>query len=55
MNRDELVEAFRGLRVAHVCDGMDYVGCFERGNMSGKIRPLWRDTDTFAETVPVTI
>ena len=51
MDRQELIEAFRGLRVTDVCDGMDYVGCFERGNMSGKVRPLWRDTDTFAHRI----
>lgn len=51
MNREELIEAFRGLRVADVCDGMDYVGLFERGCMSGEVRALWRDTDTFAHRI----
>jgi len=51
MNREELIEAFRGLRVTDVCDGMDYVGCFERGNMSGDVRPLWRDTDAFTHRI----
>jgi regulator of RNase E activity RraA len=47
MDRAKLIELYRGLRVTDVCDGMDAVGCFERGNVSGDIRPLWRDTDTF--------
>jgi len=51
MDRQELIEAFRGLRVTDVCDGMDAVGCFERGNMNGKVRTLWRDTDTFAHRI----
>jgi regulator of RNase E activity RraA len=51
MDRNRMIEAFDGLRVTDVCDAMDAVGCFERGNVSGEVRPLWRDTDTFAHRI----
>lgn len=51
MDRETLIELYRGLRVTDVCDGMDAVGCFERGNVSRDIRPLWRDTDTFTHRI----
>ena len=51
MNREQLIEAFRGLRVADVSDAMDYVGLLGRGLMSRKIRPVFRDTDTFSHRI----
>src|SRR3989442_14485965 len=39
---------FRGLRVADVSDGMDAVGLQNTGLMDADIRPLWKDTQTFA-------
>jgi regulator of RNase E activity RraA len=51
MDRDALLEAFRGLRATDVCDAMDHVGLFGRGLMDRAIRPLWRDTDTFAHRI----
>ncbi len=51
MDRQELIEAFKGLRVTDVCDGMDYVGCLDRGLMDRKIRPLFRDTENFCHRI----
>jgi regulator of RNase E activity RraA len=42
-----LLEAFRGLRVADVTDGMDAVGLQNIGLMDPSIQPLWRDTQRF--------
>lgn len=43
----KLLKAFDGLRVADVCDGMDYVGLNNTGLMDPEIRPLWRDTKDY--------
>ncbi len=51
MNREELIEAFRELRVADVSDAMDAVGLFERGSMNPKIRPLYRDLEGFSHRI----
>jgi 4-hydroxy-4-methyl-2-oxoglutarate aldolase len=40
----KLLQAFEGLRVADVCDGVDAVGLHGRGLMDPDIHPLWRDT-----------
>lgn len=42
-----LLEAFRGLRVADVTDGLDALGLQNIGLMDPSIQPLWRDTQTF--------
>ena len=39
---------YNGLRVADVSDGMDIAGLADVGLMNPDIRPLWRDTDSFA-------
>jgi regulator of RNase E activity RraA len=44
----ELLALFEGLRVADVTDGMDAVGLPNVGLMDPEIRPLWKDTQTFA-------
>ncbi len=44
----ELLEAFQGLRVADVTDGMDAVGLQNTGLMNPEIHPLWRDTVHYA-------
>ncbi len=49
--RLEVLELFEGLRVTDVCDGMDAVGLRDVGLMDPAIRPLWRDTETFAHRV----
>jgi 4-hydroxy-4-methyl-2-oxoglutarate aldolase len=47
MDRKELIETFRGLRVADVSDGMDYCGLLDRGLVDRQIRPLFRDLENF--------
>lgn len=43
----KVLQAFAGLRVADVTDGMDFVGLKNIGLMDPEIRPLWRDTKTY--------
>jgi regulator of RNase E activity RraA len=43
----KLLQAFEGLRVADVCDGMDFVGLKNIGLMDSEIHPLWRDPKTY--------
>jgi 4-hydroxy-4-methyl-2-oxoglutarate aldolase len=43
----QVLNAFDGLRVADVCDGMDAVGLHNTGLVDADIRPLWRDTEKF--------
>ncbi len=43
----EILEAFEGLRVADVSDGMDKAGLKNVGLMDPAIHPLWKDTKTF--------
>ncbi len=47
----QLIELFKNLRVADVCDGMDAVGLQNIGNMDPEIRPLWRDTKEFKHRI----
>ncbi len=49
--RQALLERYRGLRVTDVSDGMDYMGLWDRGNMSPDIRPLWRDIEGFSHRI----
>jgi regulator of RNase E activity RraA len=51
MDRKTLLEAFRGLRVADVSDGMDYVGLMGRGLVDREIRPLFRDLEKFSHRI----
>lgn len=44
---DSLLALYEGLRVADVSDGMDVVGRRDVGLMAPRIRPLWRDVETF--------
>jgi len=50
-HRTQVLEAFAGLRLTDVCDGMDAVGLQDVGLMDKQIRPLWRDTDGFAHRI----
>ncbi len=43
-----ILDAFEGLRVADVSDGMDFVGLANVGLMDPAIHALWKDTDSFA-------
>lgn len=47
INRMEILELYKGLRVTDVIDGMDAIGLQDVGTMSPDIRPLWRDVETF--------
>lgn len=43
-----LLDAFAGLRVADVSDGMDFVGLVNTGLMDPAIHALWKDPEEFA-------
>ncbi len=43
----ELLQLFKGLRVADVSDGMDMVGLKDVGLLSTDITALWKDIDSF--------
>ena len=43
-----ILEAFRGLRVADVSDGMDMAGLQDVGLVAPEIHALWRDVEGFA-------
>ena len=47
INRNEIMELYKGLRVTDVVDGMDAVGLQDTGTMSPDIHPLWRDIENF--------
>lgn len=47
VSNDSLLALYEGLRVADVSDGMDVVGRRDVGLMDPRIRPLWRDVETF--------
>lgn len=42
-----LLDAFAGLRVADVSDGMDFVGLVNTGLMDPEIHPLWKDAQEY--------
>ncbi len=48
---DRVLALYKYLRVADVSDGMDIVGLQDIGTVNESIRPLWKDTDTFAHRV----
>ncbi len=43
----KILQAFAGLRVADVTDGMDFVGLKNIGMMNPEIHPVWKDPKTF--------
>lgn len=45
---NKILQAFEGLRVADVTDGMDAVGLFNIGLMDREIHPLWKDPKDYA-------
>jgi len=47
VNRKEILDLYKGLRVTDVVDGMDAVGLQDTGTMSNDIHPLWRDIENF--------
>ena len=44
----QVLEAFQGLRVADVSDGMDMVGLVDTGLVDPSIHPDWVDTETMS-------
>jgi regulator of RNase E activity RraA len=44
----ELLQLYKGLRVADVSDGMDMVGLKDVGLLSTEIEALWKDIDNFS-------
>ncbi|HEY5504724.1 MAG TPA: hypothetical protein VIK28_06155, partial [Sedimentisphaerales bacterium] len=44
---EEMLNLYKGLRVADVVDGMDKVGLNNIGTMSPDIKPLWKDTEHY--------
>ena len=46
-----ILDMYKYLRVADVSDGMDVVGLQDVGTVDQEIRPLWKDTETFAHRV----
>jgi regulator of RNase E activity RraA len=47
----ELLQMYKGLRVADVSDGMDMVGLKDVGLMNTGIEALWKDIDNFSHQV----
>jgi 4-hydroxy-4-methyl-2-oxoglutarate aldolase len=43
----KVLKAFEGLRVADVCDGMDFVGLKNSGLMDPEIHPVWKDAKNY--------
>ena len=46
-----VLDAFAGLRVADVSDGMDFAGLPNTGLMDPEIHPLWKDTTSYAHRI----
>jgi 4-hydroxy-4-methyl-2-oxoglutarate aldolase len=47
LSDSNILELFKGLRVADVSDGMDMVGLKDVGLMDQRIQALWKDIDSF--------
>ncbi len=47
----KILDLYKYLRVADVSDGMDLVGLQDVGLVDPSIKPLWKDTETFAHRV----
>lgn len=48
---DQLLQAYKGLRVADVSDGMDMAGMRDAGLMDQHIQALWRDMENFHHVI----
>lgn len=48
VNRQEILDLYKGLRVTDVVDGLDAVGLQDILTMTPNIRPLWRDIENFS-------
>src|SRR5688500_20405141 len=49
----KVLDAFEGLRVADVSDGMDFVGLQDIGLVNPEIHPLWKDTTLYTHRIIV--
>ncbi len=47
LSDQQILKLYDGLRVADVCDGMDYVGLHDQGLMDQSITALWKDIENF--------
>jgi regulator of RNase E activity RraA len=47
----KVIEAFQGLRVADVSDGMDAVGLQDIGLLDPSVHPLWTDAQKFSHRI----
>lgn len=47
----KVLEAFGGLRVADVSDGMDFVGLQDKGLVNPEIHALWKDTTNYSHRI----
>jgi regulator of RNase E activity RraA len=47
----KVLQAFDGLRVADVSDGMDFVGLQDIGLVNPEIHPLWKDTTNYSHRI----
>ena len=50
-NRRADAKLFEGLRLTDICDAMDAVGLQDMGLVDRRIRPLWRDTESFSHRI----
>ena len=48
---EQLLELYKGLRVADVSDGMDMVGLRDAGILDQRIEALWKDTENFTHRI----
>ena len=49
--RSYILKLYEGLRLTDVLDGMDLIGLQDIGLMNKRIRPLWRDTESFTHRI----
>lgn len=51
LSDEQILELYKNLRVADVCDGMDITGLRDVGLLDQKIEPLWKDIDNFSHII----
>jgi len=51
LSDEQILELYKDLRVADVCDGMDIAGLRDVGLLDQKIEPLWRDIDDLSHII----
>jgi len=48
--RNRILEAYEGLRVTDIIDGLDLIGLQDIQSIDKRVRPLWRDVDNLSHT-----